>query len=121
MLSSQRAIWTLEPSVQMIWSNILSHHSPLSLAPGQQKSHCNNIATVWTFWWSGGDGGWLVLSDLTDTAGREPEHVLHQAVSVGMQRDQLLLDELLVTLGGQTQGDGAETAAVVRTGNNARC
>ena len=69
--------------------------------------------------WSG--GGWLVLSDLTDTAGREPEHVLHQAVSVGMQRDQLLLDELLVTLGGQTQGDGAETAAVVRTGNNARC
>ena len=65
--------------------------------------------------WSGGG---LVLSDLTDTAGREPEHVLHQAVSVGMQRDQLLLDELLVTLGGQTQGDGAETAAVVRTGNN---
>ena len=64
-------------------------------------------------------GGSLVLSNLTDTAGREPEHVLHQAVSVGMQRDQLLLDELLVTLGGQAEGDRAKTAAVVRTENNA--
>ena len=36
-----------------------------------------------------------------------------------MQSDQLLLDELLVTLGGQAEGDGAETSAVVRTGNNA--
>ena len=36
-----------------------------------------------------------------------------------MQRDQLLLDELLVTLGGQAEGDGAKTAAVVRTENNA--
>ena len=63
----------------------------------------------------------LLLGNLTDTAGGEPEHVLHQAVSVGMQRDQLLLDELLVALGGQAQGDRAETAAVVRTGNNARC
>ena len=34
-----------------------------------------------------------------------------------MQRDQFLLDELLVTLGGEAEGDGAETAAVVRTGN----
>ena len=72
-----------------------------------------------TFCWTG--GGALFLSNLTDTAGREPEHVLHQAVSVGVQRDQLLLDELLGTLGGETQRDGAETAAVVRTGNNARC
>ena len=61
----------------------------------------------------------LVLSNLTNTAGREPEHVLHQAVPVGMERDQLLLDELLGTLGGEAEGDGAETAAVVRTGNNA--
>ena len=65
-------------------------------------------------------GGSLVLSNLTDTAGREPEHVLHQAVSIGMQRDQLLLDELLVALGGEAQGDRAETAAVVRAGNNER-
>ena len=65
--------------------------------------------------------GSLVLRYLTHTAGREPEHVLHQSVSVGVEGDQLLLDELLGTLGGEPQGDGAETAAVVRTGNNARC
>ena len=61
-----------------------------------------------------------VLTDLADTAGGEPEHVLHQPVSIGVQRYQLLLDELLVALGGQAQGDRAETAAVVRAGNNER-
>lgn len=59
--------------------------------------------------------GSLVLSDLTHTAGREPEHVLHQPVAVGMESNQLLLDVLLAALGAQAGRDRAETAAVVRS------
>ena len=56
-----------------------------------------------------------VLTDLADTAGGEPEHVLHQPVSIGVQRYQLLLDELLAALGGEAGGDRAQTPAVVRS------
>ena len=59
--------------------------------------------------------GSLVLRYLTHTAGREPEHVLHQSVSVGVEGDQLLLDVLLAALGAQPGRHRAEAAAVVRS------
>ena len=59
--------------------------------------------------------GSLVLRYLTHTAGREPEHVLHQPVSVGVEGDQLLLDVLLAALGAQPGRHRAEAAAVVRS------
>ena len=59
--------------------------------------------------------GSLVLRYLTHTAGREPEHVLHQPVSVGVEGDQLLLDVLLAALGAQPGRHRAEPAAVVRS------
>ena len=59
--------------------------------------------------------GSLVLRYLTHTAGREPEHVLPQPVSVGVEGDQLLLDVLLAALGAQPGRHRAEPAAVVRS------
>ena len=57
---------------------------------------------------------WSDPGDLTDAARGEPEHVLHQAVPVGVESDQLLLDKLLAALGAQPRGHGAQAAAVVR-------
>ena len=55
-----------------------------------------------------------VPGDLTHAARGEPEHVLHQAVSVGMEGHKLLLDKLLATLGAQPRGHAAQAATVVR-------
>lgn len=55
-----------------------------------------------------------VPGDLADAARGEPEHVLHQAVSVRMEGHQLLLDKLLGTLSAQPRGHTAQTATVVR-------
>ena len=51
---------------------------------------------------------------MANTARGEPEHVLHQAVSVGVEGHKLLLDKLLATLGAQPWGHATQTATVVR-------
>ena len=63
---------------------------------------------------------WLPVSlpgDLTDAAAGEPEHVLHQPVSGGVEGHQLLLHVLLAALGAQAGGHTAQSSAVVRTGH----
>ena len=52
--------------------------------------------------------------DLTYAARGEPEHVLHQAVSVRMEGHKLLLDKLLAALGAQPWGYAAQATTVVR-------
>ena len=52
--------------------------------------------------------------DLTHAARGEPEHVLHQAVSVRMEGHKLLLDKLLAALGAQPWGHAAQATTVVR-------
>ena len=71
------------------------------MSPGVVTTH--DVPLVWS------DPG-----DLTDAARGEPEHVLHQAVPVGVESHQLLLDKLLTALGAQPRGHGAQAAAVVR-------
>ena len=55
--------------------------------------------------------------DLANAAGGEPEHVLDQAISIGVQRHQLLLDKLLAALGAQARGHAAQATTVDRTEN----
>ena len=52
--------------------------------------------------------------DLTHAARGEPEHVLHQAVTIGMESYKLLLDKLLTALGAQPWGHATQTTTVVR-------
>ena len=58
---------------------------------------------------------WSDPGDLTDAARGEPEHVLHQAVTIGVESYKLLLDKLLTALGAQTRGHTTQAAAVVRS------
>ena len=57
---------------------------------------------------------WSLPGDLTYAARGEPEHVLHQAVSVGVESHKLLLDKLLTTLGAQPRGHATQAATVIR-------
>ena len=58
---------------------------------------------------------WSDPGDLTDAARGEPEHVLHQAVTIGVESYKLLLDKLLTALGAQTRGHTTQAPAVIRS------